>query len=293
MVTKNIKNGTQFFTNRKDAELCNYLRTLKISKPLTLEEEMELGRIIQLGGKAGERAEEKLVTANLRFVVSVAKLYDYNSNIRIMDLIQEGNIGLIKAARRYDPSMGVKFISYAVHYICQAITEAIANYGGMVRLPYNKYKELNKFRKAQERAMQYGEDVLTVEEYCAQNDYDSALMHDLINADKQSVRTDATLRCDEDTETTFGDMLRSYMDVDTDMREESLTYELKRAMNRLSPVERKALCLKYGIGCEQMFTNEDIVEAIGKKRERTRQIIINAQEKLAHSASNLRNYLAA
>lgn len=295
MATKNINTSTQYFTDRNDAELCNYLRTIKSSKPLTKEEEMELGRIIQMGGKAGQRALDKLVTANLRFVVSVAKQYNYNSDIRIVDLIQEGNMGLIRAAHLYDPSKGVKFISFAVHYIYQAICEAIPRFGASTRLPAKVYNALRKFHREQERALQNGEEILTLEEFCMQHDYDLALMSNYINADNSVIRTDATLRSDEDTVTTYGDMLRSDMDVDDDMHVDSLKYELRRAMEILSSEERTVLCLKYGIDCERMLSNADIAEAIGKKRERTRQIIRTAQEKLALSpyAASLRYYLAA
>lgn len=295
MATKNITTSTQYFTDRNDAELCSYLRTIRNSKPLPMEKELALGRIIQQGGKAAERAMDRLVEANLRFVVSVAKQYDFNDTLRIVDLIQEGNCGLVKAARLYDPSKGVKFISFAVHYIRQAIGEAVSNYGGTIRLPYNKYKELRKFREEQEKALQKGKGMLTVEEYCAQHDYDAAIMHILVNADSQAVRTDATLRSEGYTVMTFGDMLLSSQNVDDAMSEESMKHDLQQAMNVLSPLEKQVLCLKYGIGCEQLLTNEDIAAAIGKKRERTRQIVANAQEKLAHSpfAARLKYYLAA
>lgn len=255
-------------TDRSLPSLEKYLQDVKKYNLVTVDEEIELATRIQKGDK---EALDQLVKANLRFVVSVAKQYQ-NQGLTLSDLINEGNIGLIEAANRFDATRGFKFISYAVWWIRQSIMQAISNNTRMIRLPVNKLSELNKINKTTVDLQQELERDPTYEEIAnrlelAENDIEET-MNNRVNV----VSADAPINADED-----GSMMDLIKNQDSDMPDismlkTSLMVEIERALALLNPRDANVIRLFYGLNGEMPYTLSEIGEKYGLTRERVRQI---------------------
>ena len=254
-------------TNRESASLDKYLQEIGRQELISVEEEVELTQRIREGDQA---ALDKLVTANLRFVVSVAKQYQ-NQGVNLSDLINEGNIGLIKAAQKFDETRGFKFISYAVWWIRQSILQAIAEDSRTVRVPLNQVGAINSVSKAQARFLQENERPASAEELAAELDLPVEKVTETMKISGRTVSVDAPLADGEDN---------SLLDVlpnndspmaDSSLYQESLSKEVERALDQLNARERDILKMFFGIGCPEM-TLEEIGEKFDLTRERVRQI---------------------
>ena len=254
-------------TNRDSVSLEKYLQEIGRMELITVEEEVELAQRIHQGDQV---ALEKLVGANLRFVVSVANQYR-NQGLALPDLINEGNLGLIKAAQRFDETRGFKFISYAVWWIRQAILQAIAEQSSLVRVPQNQVGLANRASKAQSRFEQLHERKASAEELAEELDLPVEKVAETMRTSNRSVSVDAPFGDDEDS---------SLLDVlpnndapmaDSTVNQESLSQEVNRVLGQLPPRERDIVKLFYGIGGQEM-TLEEIADKFDLSRERVRQI---------------------
>jgi RNA polymerase primary sigma factor len=276
-------------TNRDSASLDRYLVEISKSEMITAEEEVELARRIKTGDHA---ALLKLTTANLRFVVSVAKQYQ-NQGLSLADLINEGNIGLMKAATRFDETRGFKFISYAVWWIRQGIIQAVAEHSRIIRLPLNKVGALNKIKKAQSKLEQELERAPSTDELANVLPISPEEINNTIAASVWHISTDSSIDGDS---LRFGDTLPDMNAERPDalLMEESRSSDIQRALNALSMQERDMVSMFYGIGFKTSHTLEEIAEKYELSRERVRQIKERALKKLRHSAKNkqLRTHLA-
>ena len=235
---------TKSITNRETASLDKYLQDIGKEELITAEEEVLLAQKIKGGD---QEALEKLTKANLRFVVSVAKQYQ-NQGLSLPDLINEGNLGLIKAARRFDETRGFKFISYAVWWIRQSILQALAEQSRIVRLPLNQVGSLNKIKKETSKLEQKLERSPSVEEIAISMDVAKEKIADVLNITTRYISMDAPLIQDEDTN--FIDVFISDDNVVTDsiLLKESLAKEIERSLATLTDKERDVVNLFYGIG---------------------------------------------
>ena len=258
---------TKSITNRESASLDKYLQEIGREELVTPDEEVELAQRIR---KGDQEALEKLTRANLRFVVSVAKQYQ-NQGHSLPDLINEGNLGLIKAAEKFDETRGFKFISYAVWWIRQSILQALAEQSRIVRLPLNQVGSLNKINKALTRFEQENERQPTNEELSEMIDVPKDKISDTLRVGSRHVSVDAPFVEGEDN---------SLLDVipnddspsaDRGLVNESLNTEIERALSTLTDREREIIKSFFGIGCQEM-TLEEIGERFGLTRERVRQI---------------------
>ena len=258
---------TKSITNRESASLDKYLQEIGRKDLITVDEEVELAQRIRQGDQA---ALDKLVSANLRFVVSVAKQYQ-NQGLSLPDLIDEGNLGLIKAAQKFDETRGFKFISYAVWWIRQSILQALAEQSRIVRLPLNQVGSLNKIGKALSRFEQEHERRPNAAELAEQLDVPEDKIADTMKVSGRHVSVDAPFVDGEDN---------SLLDVlpnddspmaDSTLNQESLAKEINRALDQLNPRERDILKMFFGIGCQEM-TLEEIGAKFDLTRERVRQI---------------------
>lgn len=276
-------------TNRDSASLEKYLQDIAKVDLITVEEEVELARRIRQGDRD---ALEKLTKANLRFVVSVAKQYQHQG-LSLPDLINEGNIGLIKAAEKFDETKGFKFISYAVWWIRQSILQAIAEQSRIVRLPLNKVGTINKINKAFSRLEQEFEREPSPEELAELVDLTREQVENTINMSGHHLSVDAPFRQDEDNNNLL-DVIENKETPHTDqnLQKESLQKEIKRTLNILNEKERKVIEMFFGIGKKEMSLEEIGIE-IGLSRERTRQIKEKAIKRLRNSSKNklLKAYL--
>ena len=259
-----------------------YLRDLNQLEMVSPEEETELAARIQAGDDA---AFKRLVEANLRFVVSVAKQYQ-NRGLELSDLINEGNIGLIKAAMKFDPTRGFKFISYAVWWIRQQILQAVSDQGRIIRLPMNQVGILNKIYKVRSEFLQENEREPTDEELSALVDISPAKL-----ADSEITTYSLDYPMGEDDSQSLADILpdKSIPSTDNGMDIESLRSDLLTVMSVLNGRERRVLELSFGLGCPAM-TLEEIVEDMDLTRERVRQLRVKAINKL--SSPKFRSRLA-
>ena len=258
-------------TNRNSEALDKYLVEIGRAPMISIEEEIELAQQIRKGGRVGERAKNKLVEANLRFVVSVAKQYQHQG-LTLTDLIDEGNIGLIKAAERFDETRGFKFISYAVWWIRQSILQAIAEQSRIVRLPLNQVGSLNKVNQEINRFEQENQRRPSVEELSARTGVDEDKISQSMMASGHHVSIDAPFG--EDDDNSMADVMSSGDDSRTDkgVDFESMASELQRVLATvLKERERKILCYCYGIGCHEKGL-EEIGSEFNLTRERVRQI---------------------
>lgn len=274
---------TRSITNRESASLEKYLADISKEPMITAEEEARLARLIKSGD---QQALDKLTKANLRFVVSVAKQYQ-NQGLSLPDLINEGNLGLIKAAKRFDETRGFKFISYAVWWIRQSILQAIAEQARIVRLPMNQIGSLSRITKAFSKLEQEFEREPTPDEVAAVTDMPLDKVSDALKVSLKHVSVDAPFAQGEDS--TLLDVMESTDTPRTDMNliNESLKKEVERSLHGLSEREREVLILFFGIGDNQPYTLEEIGMKFNLTRERVRQIKEKALRRLRGRNFNL------
>ncbi len=279
---------TKSITNRESASLDKYLQEIGREELVSPEEEVELAQRIRKGDQA---ALEKLTKANLRFVVSVAKQYQ-NQGLSLPDLINEGNLGLIKAAEKFDETRGFKFISYAVWWIRQSILQALAEQSRIVRLPLNQVGSLNKINKALSKFEQENERQPSSEELSEMIDVPKDKISDTLRVSGRHVSVDAPFVEGEDN--SLLDVLPNddSPSADKGLVNESLNTEIERALSTLSTREREIIKSFFGIGCQEM-TLEEIGERFGLTRERVRQIKEKAIRRLKSPARSrqLKGYL--
>ena len=283
---------TKSITNRESQSLEKYLQEIGKVDLLTPEEEVELAKRIKQGDQA---ALEKLTKANLRFVVSVAKQYQ-NQGLSLSDLINEGNLGLIKAAQRFDETRGFKFISYAVWWIRQSILQALAEQSRIVRLPLNKVGSLNKINKAFSELEQEYEREPSSEELAELLEIPTEEVETTLGVAARHVSMDAPFVEGEDN--SLLDVLENGSTPSTDQEldyNQSLRREIERSLSTLTERQCDVIKLYFGIGVEHPMSLEDIGEKFGLTRERVRQIKDKAINKLrsANRSKLLKNYLGA
>jgi RNA polymerase primary sigma factor len=276
-------------TNRETASLDKYLQDIGKEELISADEEVLLAQRIKMGDQL---ALEKLTKANLRFVVSVAKQYQ-NQGLSLPDLINEGNLGLIKAGQRFDETRGFKFISYAVWWIRQSILQALAEQSRIVRLPLNQVGSLNKIKKESSRLEQKYERPPSAEEIAEALEIPGYKIDAALKISTKYVSMDAPLTDDEDTK--FIDL---FIDEDSPVTDaglmrESLSQEIQRSLSTLSEKERDVVNLYYGLGMNHGLTLEEIGAKFDLTRERVRQIKEKAIRRLKHNSRSklLKAYL--
>ncbi len=280
---------TKQVTNRENASLDKYLQEIGKVDLITADMEVELAQKIRAGDQI---ALEKLTKANLRFVVSVAKQYQ-NQGLTLPDLINEGNLGLIKAGKRFDETRGFKFISYAVWWIRQSILQALAEQSRIVRLPLNKIGSINKINKTFARLEQENERPPSAEEIAKELDMTISEVKESMKNSGRHVSMDAPLI--EGENSNLYDVLNSgeSPNPDKSLLHESLKIEILRALETLTPREADVLNLYFGLGDAHPMTLEEIGETFDLTRERVRQIKEKAIRRLKHTSRSkiLRTYL--
>lgn len=275
-------------TNRESASLDKYLQEIGHEELLTTDQEVELAQRIRKGDK---RALERLTKANLRFVVSVAKQYQ-NQGLSLPDLINEGNVGLIKAAEKFDETRGFKFISYAVWWIRQSILQAIAEQSRLVRLPLNQVGSVNKITRELSRFEQEHERKPSVDEIAERVDLPEDKIADAMKANSRHVSMDAPIADGEDS--SMIDFLSGdSSNTDRELAIESLKAEVSRILKLLTDKEQKVLRAFFGIDGSPEMTLDEIGEKYNLTRERVRQIKEKALRRLRHNTKNklLKSYL--
>lgn len=275
-------------TNRESASLDKYLQEIGHEELLTTDEEVELAQRIRKGDK---RALERLTKANLRFVVSVAKQYQ-NQGLSLPDLINEGNVGLIKAAEKFDETRGFKFISYAVWWIRQSILQAIAEQSRLVRLPLNQVGSVNKITRELNKFEQEHERKPSVDEIAERVDLPEDKIADAMKANSRHVSMDAPIADGEDS--SMIDFLSGdSSNTDRELAIESLKAEVSRILKLLTDKEQKVLRAFFGIDGSPEMTLDEIGEKYNLTRERVRQIKEKALDRLRHNTKNklLKSYL--
>ena len=279
---------TKSITNRESASLDKYLQEIGREDLITVEEEVELAQAIKKGDR---KALEKLTKANLRFVVSVAKQYQ-NQGLSLPDLINEGNLGLIKAAEKFDETRGFKFISYAVWWIRQSILQALAEQSRIVRLPLNQVGSLNKIGKVLSRFEQENERRPSAEELAEELDIPVDKITDTLKVSGRHVSVDAPFVEGEDN--SLLDVLVNEDTPNTDgtLMYESLSREIDRALATLTERESDIIKMFFGIGCQEVTLGE-IGDKFGLTRERVRQIKEKAIRRLRQGTRSklLKTYL--
>ncbi|WP_179414702.1 sigma-70 family RNA polymerase sigma factor [Mucilaginibacter sp. E4BP6] len=279
---------TQSITNRESQSLDKYLHEIGKVDLITAEEEVILAQKIREGDQA---ALERLTKTNLRFVVSVAKQYQ-NQGLTLGDLINEGNLGLIKAAKRFDETKGFKFISYAVWWIRQSILQAIAEQSRIVRLPLNQVGSLSKISKAFSKLEQEYEREPSPEELADILETTVDKISDTLSNSGRHVSMDAPFVQGE--ENTLLDVLENHEpNTDSNLINESLSEEIKRSLSTLTEREREIVVLFFGLGANSPLSLEEIGEKFNLTRERVRQIKDKALQRLRHTSRSkiLKSYL--
>ena len=279
---------TKSITNRESAALEKYLQEISKEAMISAEEEVELAQRIK---KGDQKALERLTKANLRFVVSVAKQYQ-NQGLSLPDLINEGNLGLLKAAERFDETRGFKFISYAVWWIRQSILQAISEQSRIVRLPLNQVGSVNKINREINRFEQLNERRPSIDEIAEKVDLPHDKIDEAMNINGHQISVDAPFVDGEDN--SLLDVMPN-MDAplaDNELVEESLRSEIRNALSALNERERNVVEASYGINQPEL-TLEEIGSKFGLTRERVRQIKEKAIRKLRNSKANkfLKTYL--
>lgn len=281
---------TNKITTRESLALDKYLNDIGKISMLTSDEEAEMARRIKAGD---QEALNRLTQANLRFVVSVAKQYQ-NQGLSLSDLINEGNVGLMKAAKRFDETKGFKFISYAVWWIRQSILQAIVEHSRIVRLPLNKVGSYNKVNKAYVSFVQEYERPPTHEELAELLDMKPKEVAAVLKGGGRHVSVDAPVS-GEDGDLTMLDLISSdeTMNPDGDLMEQSLKDEVQQGLSILTPREVEVLSSYYGLNGKKSLTLEEIGELYGLTRERVRQIKERAIRRLrkSYNKNALRSYL--
>lgn len=268
-------------TNRESASLDKYLQEIGREDLITVEEEVELAQAIKRGDR---RALEKLTRANLRFVVSVAKQYQ-NQGLSLPDLINEGNLGLIKAAEKFDETRGFKFISYAVWWIRQSILQALAEQSRIVRLPLNQVGTLNKITKALQKFEQEHERKPSSTELAKELDIAEDKISDTMKVAGRHISMDAPFVEGEDNSLLDVMPNEDSPNADSTLMDESLAKEIDNVLSALSEREAEIIKLFFGIGDSQEMTLEEIGDQFGLTRERVRQI----KEKAIRNCVQVRN----
>ncbi|GAA4279844.1 sigma-70 family RNA polymerase sigma factor [Gaetbulibacter aestuarii] len=280
---------TKQVTNRESKSLDKYLQDISKIPLITADEEVELAQRIK---KGDQQALDKLVNANLRFVVSVAKQYQ-NQGLKLPDLINEGNAGLVKAAKRFDETRGFKFISYAVWWIRQAILSALAEQARIVRLPLNKIGSINKINKAYSSLEQENERPPVPEEIAKRLDISVSNVKQSLKVSGRHVSMDAPLK--EGETSNLYDVVKSNESPrpDNGLMESSLNIEVNRALDTLSPREAAVIKHYYGISQKQPMSLQEIGDQFGLTRERVRQIKEKGIRRLRHTSKSkvLKTYL--
>lgn len=280
---------TKSITNRDSQSLDKYLTEISREDMINAEQEVELAKRIK---KGDQRALEKLVRANLRFVVSVSKQYQ-NQGLTLPDLINEGNLGLIKAAQRFDETRGFKFISYAVWWIRQSILQAIAEQSRIVRLPLNQVGSLNKINKAYAQLEQRFERPPVADELASALEIPEEKVKDTMSVSGRHVSVDAPLKEDEDFSLLDLISNNESPSADSDLMRESLQTEIERSLETLTERERDVIRLFFGIGMNHGLTLEEIGDKFDLTRERVRQIKEKAIRRLRQNSRSrlLKMYL--
>ena len=269
-------------TNRDAGTLEKYLQDIAKERLITPEEEVELSRRIKAGD---QEALDLLVRANLRFVVSVAKQYQ-NQGLSLQDLINEGNVGLIKAAQRFDETRGFKFISYAVWWIRQSILQAVAEQARTIRLPLNQVGAVSKLKKIIAMLEQEYQRRPSTEEIARELDMPESKVRALLGMNMHQISTDAPLDDDEE-----GSFLDVYVDADSTATDEAIENEsdnnaIQRSLRALSEKERVVITMYYGIGTPREYSLDEIALHLGISRERTRQIRDRALKRLKSNTNS-------
>ncbi len=270
---RQLKIATQI-TSRDSKSLEKYLQEISKIRMITPEEETLLTKSIKSGN---QEALEKLVKSNLRFVVSVAKQYK-NQGLSLSDLINEGNLGLIKAASRFDETKGFKFISYAVWWIRQSILQALAEQGKLVRIPQNKIATYNKASKAFNEFEQEREREPSTEELSEILDLSEQVIRDIFAGNTRHISLDAQIN--ESEEITLGDILQSESNTEDTVNNEGLILEIKRILKRLSVIEAEILIAYFGLAGDEGQTLDEISQKYDLTKERIRQIKERAIKRL-------------
>ena len=263
-------------TDRNAGTLDKYLADIAKESLLTTEEEVELAQKIKAGDQA---ALDKLVRANLRFVVSVAKQYQ-NQGLSLQDLIDEGNLGLVKAAQRFDETRGFKFISYAVWWIRQSILQAVAEQSRIIRLPMNQVGALAKVKKAISLLEQKLERRPSIKEIADAVGLPEDKVDQLLSLNSRAVSTDAPL--DDEDDTNFLDVYVAEDEATTDagVEQKSTSRAIRKSLDMLNEKERTILCMYFGLGTSREYSLEEIAMKLDISRERTRQIRDRALKRL-------------
>ena len=279
---------TKSITNRESASLDKYLQEIGHEEMISVEEEVALAQRIKEGD---QEALEKLTKANLRFVVSVAKQYQ-NQGLSLPDLINEGNLGLIKAAQKFDETRGFKFISYAVWWIRQSILQAIAEQSRLVRMPLNQVGSANKINRMLNRFEQKNERRPSLEEIAEEIDLPEEKIIDAMKVSTRHVSMDAPIS--DDADNSLLDILpnNNAPATDSELVQESLKEEIGRTLQTLGERERSVIEAFFGINQPEL-TLEEIGDRFGLTRERVRQIKEKAIRRLRHNTKNkiLKSYL--
>ena len=275
-------------TNRDNTSFEKYLQDISKEQMITPDEEVELAQMIKAGNK---EALDKLVKANLRFVVSVAKQYQ-NQGLGLQDLINEGNLGLIKAAKRFDETRGFKFISYAVWWIRQSISHAIADQSRIVRLPVNQLGAVNRIKKEISRLEQVYNRPPTVEEIAEVIDLPPDKIGEIVKIAARHISMDAPINNEDDTNFIDTFVSEEITHTDSILIKESLEREINHTLEVLDDREKELICMFFGIGKSHEYTLDEIGETFNLTREGARQIKEKALKKLRKNGTKrLKSYL--
>jgi len=277
---------------RSNKSLNEYLKEISKENLLTAEEEVELTKTMRTKGIKAQKAKERMIKSNLRFVVSVAKQYK-NQGLSFNDLINEGNLGLIKAASRFDETKGYKFISYAVWWIRQSILQALAEQSRVVRLPSNKISVLNKIHKTRSALQNKFEREPTMEEIAGIMETSEDEIYNTLKISGQHLSIDSPIKDGEDNR--LIDVLKSDQSPqpDSEITDFSLSVEIERALATLSIREKEVITMYFGIDRYEPLTLEEIGQELSLTRERIRQIKEKALQRLRHKSRSktLKMYL--
>lgn len=277
---------------RSNKSLNEYLKEISKENLLTAEEEVELTKTMRTKGVKAQKAKERMIKSNLRFVVSVAKQYK-NQGLSFNDLINEGNLGLIKAASRFDETKGYKFISYAVWWIRQSILQALAEQSRVVRLPSNKISVLNKIHKTRSALQNKFEREPTMEEIAGIMETSEDEIYNTLKISGQHLSIDSPIKDGEDNR--LIDVLKSDQSPqpDSEITDFSLSVEIERALATLSVREKEVITMYFGIDRYEPLTLEEIGQELSLTRERIRQIKEKALQRLRHKSRSktLKMYL--
>lgn len=276
-------------TNRDTPAFEKYLQEIGRKDMITPEEEIELARKIKMGDRS---ALDKLVTSNLRFVVSVAKQYQ-NQGLSLQDLVNEGNLGLMKAAMRFDETRGFKFISYAVWWIRQSILHALAEQGRMVRLPLNKIGAINKIHTASAKLEQLLQREPTLDEIADFTEMSAVEIKENLKNNVRQLSMDAPINSDSDDATLYDVIdFKQNLPPDHSLMRESMLKEINAALSVLGKREAEVIRMFYGLNCQTPKTLDEIAEHFNLTRERVRQIKESSIRRLKQSSRHrkLKNF---